>query len=159
MSPAFGCAHSDCPPSAALNLAGRALPVAAQAGLVMVGRETALHDFRKAVKDADTEPRRRGRRQARSPAIQPAHDEDAGTLGDHHDAVVACDTAPGIAVRAYLASENASSFGVLYAQSIATLWLLKNKHCSLSVGWMAPRTSPGRSALMPTPPLASASAA
>ena len=35
-------------------------------------------------------------------------------LGDHHDAVVARDTAREIAVRAYLAGENAFSFGLLY---------------------------------------------
>ena len=36
------------------------------------------------------------------------------TLGDHHDAVVARDTARDIGVRAYLAGENAFSFGLLY---------------------------------------------
>ena len=35
-------------------------------------------------------------------------------LGDHHDAVVARDTAREIGVRAHLAGENAFSFGLLY---------------------------------------------
>jgi CHAD domain-containing protein len=78
-------------------------------------REIALHETRKAAKDAryaaeaaklagGKEARRTARRMKKIQAM----------LGDHHDAVVARDTARDIGIRAYLAGENAFSFGILH---------------------------------------------
>ncbi len=84
-----------------------------------VGRAspTALHETRKAVKDA------RYAAEAARPAvgkkarrISRRMKKMQGTLGDHHDAVVARDTVRDIGVRAHLAGENAFSFGVLHGQ-------------------------------------------
>src|SRR5260221_11086823 len=84
-----------------------------------VGRAspTALHETRKAVKDA------RYAAEAARPAvgkkarrISRRMKKMQGTLGDHHDAVVARDTVRDIGVRAHLAGENAFSFGVLQRQ-------------------------------------------
>ena len=78
-------------------------------------RELAMHETRKAAKDAryaaeaaalaDRKKYRRSVRRMKK--LQ-------GTLGDQHDAVVARDTAREIGVRAHLAGENAFSFGLLY---------------------------------------------
>jgi CHAD domain-containing protein len=77
-----------------------------------------VHQTRKAVSDA-----RHAAEAARAAAgkkagrISRRTKKMHGTLGDHHDAVVARDTAPDIRVRARLAGEDAFSFGVLCAQS------------------------------------------
>jgi CHAD domain-containing protein len=78
-------------------------------------RDAALHEARKAAKDA------RYSAEAASlgfgkPARQFARrmKKVQSVLGDHHDAVVARGTVREIGVQAYLAGENAFSFGVLY---------------------------------------------
>jgi CHAD domain-containing protein len=78
-------------------------------------RELAMHETRKAAKDA------RYAAEAASLAGRKKHRRSVRrmkklqtTLGDHHDAVVARDTAREIGVRAHLAGENAFSFGLLY---------------------------------------------
>jgi CHAD domain-containing protein len=78
------------------------------------GRDTALHETRKAAKRARyaaeaAQPAlgKKARRFARRmKAVQSA-------LGDHHDAVIARAAAREIGVRAYLAGENAFTFGLL----------------------------------------------
>jgi CHAD domain-containing protein len=78
-------------------------------------REAALHETRKAAKDArytaeaaSLAGRKKDRKLAkRMKKLQ-------SMLGDHHDAVVARDTARDIGVRAYQAGENAFAFGILY---------------------------------------------
>ena len=90
---------------------------ARRAGLAPAGqaRENALHETRKAAKDAryaaeaagltgGKQARRTARRMKKVQAM----------LGDQHDAVVARDTARDIGMRAYLAGENAFSFGLLH---------------------------------------------
>jgi len=83
------------------------------------GRDAALHEVRKAAKDA------RYAAEAALPAVRPAARKRAGqfvgrmkklqsVLGDHHDAVVARGVVRELGVRAHLAGENAFSFGVLY---------------------------------------------
>ena len=78
------------------------------------GRDTALHETRKAAKRA----------RYAAEAAQPALDKKArrfarrmkavqSTLGDHHDAVNAAATAREIGERANLAGENAFAFGLL----------------------------------------------
>jgi len=78
-------------------------------------REVALHETRKAAKDA------RYAAEAASPAVGRQARRFArrmkqlqSVLGDHHDAVEARDTAREIAMRAHLAGENAFTFGLLY---------------------------------------------
>ena len=78
-------------------------------------RDAALHEARKAAKDA------RYAAEAASlgfgkPASQFANrmKKVQSVLGDHHDAVVARGTVREIGVQAHLAGENAFSFGVLY---------------------------------------------
>lgn len=80
-------------------------------------RETALHETRKAVKDA------RYAAEAAEPAggkkirrLARRMKKLQGTLGGHHDAVVARDAARDLGVRAHLAGENAFTFGVLHEQ-------------------------------------------
>jgi len=78
------------------------------------GRDTALHETRKAAKRARyaaeaAQPalgRKAGRFARRMKAVQSA-------LGDHHDAVNARAAAREIGVRAHLAGENAFTFGLL----------------------------------------------
>lgn len=78
------------------------------------GRDTALHETRKAAKRA----------RYAAEAAQPALGKDArrlarrmkavqSALGDHHDAVTARAAAREIGVRAHLAGENAFTFGML----------------------------------------------
>lgn len=78
-------------------------------------RDAALHDVRKAAKDA----------RYAAEAVSPAFGKQArrfasrmkklqSVLGDHHDAVVARAAVRDIGVQAHLAGENAFSFGVLY---------------------------------------------
>jgi CHAD domain-containing protein len=118
------------PSAAALRPAGDALPAAVRharrrarrrarrAGRSPAGdaRETALHETRKAVKDAryaaelaapagGKKTWRLARRMKKLQSI----------LGDHHDAVVARGVARDLGIRAAQAGENAFSFGVLYA--------------------------------------------
>ena len=91
--------------------------LARRAGRAPAGqpRETALHETRKAAKDArytaeaaSLTGRRKDRRlAARMKRLQ-------SVLGDHHDAVVARDTSRDIGVRAHQAGENAFAFGVLH---------------------------------------------
>jgi CHAD domain-containing protein len=74
-------------------------------------RDLALHETRKAAKDARYAAEAAGR-----PARRFARrmKKLQAALGDQHDAVVASDTARDIGVRAHLAGENAFGFGVLY---------------------------------------------
>jgi CHAD domain-containing protein len=78
-------------------------------------RDTALHEARKAAKDA----------RYAAEAVRPATGKKArhlarrmkklqSVLGDHHDAVAARATARDLGVRAHLAGENAFTFGLLY---------------------------------------------
>ncbi len=104
-------------PAAVKRISRRVRRRARRAGRAPAGhaRETAMHETRKAAKDArytaeaaSLVGRKTDRRVVRCMTkIQ-------STLGDHHDAVVARDTARDIGVRAYLAGENAFSFGLLY---------------------------------------------
>ena len=78
-------------------------------------RDAALHEARKAAKDA------RYAAEAAGPGFgKPARQfakrmkKVQTVLGDHHDAVVARGTVRQIGVQAHLAGENAFSFGVLY---------------------------------------------
>jgi CHAD domain-containing protein len=81
------------------------------------GRDTALHEARKAAKRARYaaeavspafgKPARRFAKRAK--AVQ-------SVLGDHHDGVVARATIRDLGVQAHLAGENAFTFGVLYEQ-------------------------------------------
>jgi CHAD domain-containing protein len=81
------------------------------------GRDTALHEARKAAKHA----------RYAAEAVSPAFGKQArrfvkrakkvqSVLGDHHDGVVARATIREIGVQAHLAGENAFTFGVLYEQ-------------------------------------------
>ena len=81
------------------------------------GRDTALHEARKAAKHA----------RYAAEAVSPAFGKQAGrfakrvkkvqsVLGDHHDGVVARATIRELGVQAHLAGENAFTFGVLYEQ-------------------------------------------
>jgi CHAD domain-containing protein len=91
--------------------------LARRAGQAPAGkpREAAMHETRKAAKDARYTAEaaslggwRKGRRVTkRMKKLQ-------STLGDHHDAVVARDAARSIGVRAYQAGENAFAFGILH---------------------------------------------
>ncbi len=81
------------------------------------GRDAALHEARKAAKQA------RYAAEAVSPALgrQAAHfaqrmKKVQSVLGDHHDGVVARATIRNLGVQAHLAGENAFSFGILYEQ-------------------------------------------
>jgi len=104
-------------PAAVKRTSRRVRRRARRAGRAPAGhaRETAMHETRKAAKDArytaeaaSLAGRKKDRRVVRCMTkIQ-------STLGDHHDAVVARDTARDIGVRAHLAGENAFSFGLLY---------------------------------------------
>jgi CHAD domain-containing protein len=78
-------------------------------------RDAALHEARKAAKDARYAAEAAGLGFGK-PAMQFAGrmKELQTVLGDHHDAVVARTTVREIGVQAYLAGENAFSFGVLY---------------------------------------------
>ncbi len=108
---------ADVLPAAVKRASRRVRRLARRAGRVPAGqaRETAMHETRKAAKDArytaeaaSLTGRKKDRRVVRRmKQIQ-------STLGDHHDAVVARDTARDIGVRAHLAGENAFSFGLLY---------------------------------------------
>ena len=78
------------------------------------GRDTALHETRKAAKRA------RYAAEAAQPALGKKTRRFArrmkavqSSLGDHHDAVNARATAREIGVRAHLAGENAFTFGLL----------------------------------------------
>jgi CHAD domain-containing protein len=82
------------------------------------GRDTALHEARKAAKHA----------RYAAEAVSPAFGKQAGrfakrvkkvqtVLGDHHDGVVARATIRELGVQAHLAGENAFTFGVLYEQN------------------------------------------
>jgi CHAD domain-containing protein len=106
------------PLPAALKRAGRRVRKRArQAVQAPAGpaRETALHETRKAAKDARytaeaAEPavRKKARRLARRmKRLQ-------SVLGDHHDAVEARDLVREIGVRAHLAGENSFTFGLLH---------------------------------------------
>ncbi len=78
-------------------------------------RDAALHEARKAAKDARYSAEAAGLgfgRPARKFASQMKKIQTV--LGDHHDAVVARGTVREIGVQAHLAGENAFSFGVLY---------------------------------------------
>ncbi|MGH3226608.1 MAG: CHAD domain-containing protein, partial [Streptosporangiaceae bacterium] len=81
------------------------------------GRDTALHEARKAAKHA----------RYAAEAVSPAFGKQAtrfakrvkkvqSVLGDHHDDVVARATIRDLGVQAHLAGENAFAFGVLYEQ-------------------------------------------
>jgi len=81
------------------------------------GRDTALHEARKAAKHA----------RYAAEAASPAFGEQArrfarrvkkvqSVLGDHHDGVVTRATVRDLGVQAHLAGENAFTFGVLYEQ-------------------------------------------
>jgi CHAD domain-containing protein len=81
------------------------------------GRDTALHEARKAAKHA----------RYAAEAVSPAFGKQArrfakrvkkvqSVLGDHHDSVVARATIRELGVQAHLAGENAFTFGVLYEQ-------------------------------------------
>jgi CHAD domain-containing protein len=81
------------------------------------GRDTALHEARKAAKLA----------RYAAEAVSPAFGKQArrfvkrakkvqSVLGDHHDGVVARATIRELGVQAHLAGENAFTFGVLYEQ-------------------------------------------
>jgi CHAD domain-containing protein len=81
------------------------------------GRDTALHEARKAAKHA------RYAAEAASPAFgQQARrlakrvKKVQSVLGDHHDGVVTRSTVRELGVQAHLAGENAFTFGVLYEQ-------------------------------------------
>jgi CHAD domain-containing protein len=81
------------------------------------GRDTALHEARKAAKHS------RYAAEAVSPAFgSPARrfakrvKKVQSVLGDHHDGVVARATIRALGVQAHLAGENAFTFGVLYEQ-------------------------------------------
>ena len=78
-------------------------------------RETALHETRKAVKDARyaaEAARPAGGRKTRRLARRMKKLQAA--LGNHHDAVAAREAARDIGIRAHLAGENSFTFGVLY---------------------------------------------
>ena len=78
-------------------------------------RDAALHEARKAAKDARYAAEAvslASGRQARRFASQMKRIQSV--LGDHHDAVVARGTVRDLAVQAQLAGENAFSFGILY---------------------------------------------
>ena len=81
------------------------------------GRDTALHEARKAAKHA------RYAAEAASPAFGKQARRFAkrvkkvqSVLGDHHDGVVTRATVRDLGVQAHLAGENAFAFGVLYEQ-------------------------------------------
>jgi CHAD domain-containing protein len=81
------------------------------------GRDTALHEARKAAKHA------RYAAEAASPAFGKQARRFAkrvkkvqSVLGDHHDAVVTRGTVRDLGVQAHLAGENAFTFGLLYGQ-------------------------------------------
>jgi CHAD domain-containing protein len=81
------------------------------------GRDTALHEARKAAKHA------RYAAEAASPAFGKQARRFAklvkkvqSVLGDHHDGVVTRATVRDLGVQAHLAGENAFTFGVLYEQ-------------------------------------------
>lgn len=91
-------------------------------------RDAAMHEARKAAKDARyiaeaaslagrNKPRLVARRMKKLQSI----------LGDHHDAVVARDTARDIGVRAHLAGENAFSFGMLHERCQRDALLLEER--------------------------------
>ena len=110
-------AAADVLPAAVQRTRRRVRRRARRAGRAAAGpaREVALHETRKAAKDArytaeaaSLTGRKRDHRSARRMKKLQA------VLGDHHDAVVARDTAREIGVRAHLAGENAFSFGLLY---------------------------------------------
>jgi CHAD domain-containing protein len=104
-------------PAAVKRASRRVRRRARRAGQAPAGhaREIAMHETRKAAKDArytaeaaSLACRKKNRRVVRRmKKIQ-------STLGHHHDAVVARDTARDIGVRAHLAGENAFSFGLLH---------------------------------------------
>ena len=90
---------------------------ARRAGRAPAGRprETAIHETRKAAKDARytaEAARLAGWQKGRQ--VTKRMKKLQSTLGDHHDAVVARDTARDIGVRAHLAGENAFAFGILH---------------------------------------------
>ncbi len=91
-------------------------------------RETAMHETRKASKDARyiaeaasqagrAKDRRVARRMKKLQSV----------LGDHHDAVVARDTARDIGVRAHRVGENAFSFGLLHERCQRNASLLEER--------------------------------
>jgi CHAD domain-containing protein len=81
------------------------------------GRDTALHEARKAAKHA----------RYAAEAVSPAFGKQArrfakrvkkvqSVLGDHHDGVVTRATIRELGVQAHLVGENAFTFGILYEQ-------------------------------------------
>ena len=107
----------DIPPAAVRHACRRVRRRVRRARLAPAGhpREIALHETRKAAKDA----------RYAAEAARPADGKKArciarrmrkiqAVLGDHHDAVVARDTARDNGMRAHLAGENAFSFGLLH---------------------------------------------
>jgi CHAD domain-containing protein len=103
---------------------------ARQAGRAPAGRprEIALHETRKAAKDARyaaEAARPAGGRKARR--LERRMKVLQSVLGDHHDAVQARDVAREIGVRAHLAGESAFTFGLLYADGDREALLLEKR--------------------------------
>jgi CHAD domain-containing protein len=105
-------------------------------------RDAALHETRKAAKDAryaaEAASAAFGRDAAR---LATRMKEVQSVLGDHHDSVVARSTVRDLAIAAGLAGENAFSFGILYEQDADRARALEHQAQEALAGAFEPRAS------------------